>query len=146
MKNLLQGDSNLDSPNTLGLKMNACIHWTNSINADNSSLKEVYIPSLWWLTVFKDDIQKGNRVLCRWKKDFRLKSDETQQHLIHETWLVKIHSAKAHVFFFFNLMIPRKQWARKACAHVYNIPNRWLFRFTCRNKSFSDRSQTSSSQ
>ena len=20
-------------------------------------------------------------------------------------------------------MIPRKQWARKACAHVYNIPN-----------------------
>ena len=54
-KNLLQGDSNLDSPNTLGLKMNACIHWTNSISADNSSLKEVYIPSLWWLTVFKDD-------------------------------------------------------------------------------------------
>ena len=47
MKNLLQGDSNLDSPNTLGLKMNACIHWTNSISADNSSLKEVYIPSLW---------------------------------------------------------------------------------------------------
>ena len=54
-KNLLQGDSNLDSPNTLGLKMKACIHWTNSISADNSSLKEVYIPSLWWLTVFKDD-------------------------------------------------------------------------------------------
>ena len=30
-------------------------------------------------------IQKGNRVLGRRKKDFRLKSDETQQHFIHET-------------------------------------------------------------
>ena len=39
-------------------------------------------------------IQKGNRVLGRCKKDFRLKFDETQQHLIHETWSVKIHSAK----------------------------------------------------
>ena len=26
-----------------------------SVSADNSSFKGVYIPSLWWLTVFKDD-------------------------------------------------------------------------------------------
>ena len=32
--------------NRLGPKMNACIHWTNSISADNSSVKEVYIASL----------------------------------------------------------------------------------------------------
>ena len=30
----------------LELKVNASIHWTTSVNADNSSLKEVYIPSL----------------------------------------------------------------------------------------------------
>ena len=47
MKNLLQGDSNPDPPNTLGLKLNASIHWTTLVSADNSSLKEVYIPSPW---------------------------------------------------------------------------------------------------
>ena len=31
----------------LELKVNASIHWTTSVNTDNSSLKEVYIPSLW---------------------------------------------------------------------------------------------------
>ena len=31
------------------------IHWTTSISAIRRCLKEVYIPSLWWLTVFKDD-------------------------------------------------------------------------------------------
>ena len=46
-KNWLQGDSNLDPPNTLELKMNASIHWTTSVNVDNSRLKGVYIPSLW---------------------------------------------------------------------------------------------------
>ena len=30
-KNLLQGDSNLDPPNTLELKMNASIHWNTSV-------------------------------------------------------------------------------------------------------------------
>ena len=50
-KNLLQRDS----PNQLELKVNTSIHWTTSLSVDNSSLKEVYIPSLWWLTVFKDD-------------------------------------------------------------------------------------------
>ena len=34
-KNLLQGDSNLDPPNTLELKVNASIHWTTSVRADN---------------------------------------------------------------------------------------------------------------
>ena len=34
-KNLLQGDSNLDLPNTLELKVNASIHWTTSVRADN---------------------------------------------------------------------------------------------------------------
>ena len=34
-KNLLQGDSNPDRPNTLELKMNASIHWTSSVDADN---------------------------------------------------------------------------------------------------------------
>ena len=46
-KNLLQVDSNPDPPNTLGLKLNASIHWTTLVNADNSCLKEVYIPSPW---------------------------------------------------------------------------------------------------
>ena len=34
-KNLLQGDSNLDPPNALELKVNASIHWTTSVMADN---------------------------------------------------------------------------------------------------------------
>ena len=34
-KNLLQGDSNLDPPNTLERKVNASIHWTTSVRADN---------------------------------------------------------------------------------------------------------------
>ena len=42
--------------NQLELKVNSSIHWTTLVNADNASLKEVYIPSLWWLTVFKDDV------------------------------------------------------------------------------------------
>ena len=44
-KNLLQGDSNPDPQ--LELTVNASIHWPTSVNADNSSLKKVYIPSLW---------------------------------------------------------------------------------------------------
>ena len=46
-KNFLQGDSNPDDQNQSELKVNASIHWTTSVNADSSSLKEVYIPSLW---------------------------------------------------------------------------------------------------
>ena len=46
-KNLLQGDSNPDPLKTLGLKLNASIHWTTFLSADNSCLKEVYIPSPW---------------------------------------------------------------------------------------------------
>ena len=42
--------------NQLELKVNSSIHWTTLVNADNASLKEVYIPSLWWLTVLKDDV------------------------------------------------------------------------------------------
>ena len=53
-KNLLQGDQNPVPPNTLELKMDGSIHWTTSVNADKACLKEVYIPPLWWLTVFKD--------------------------------------------------------------------------------------------
>ena len=34
---------------------NASIYWTTSVNADISSLNEVYIPYQLWLTVFKDD-------------------------------------------------------------------------------------------
>ena len=52
---MLQGDSNPDPQNQLELKVSASIHCTPLVNADNLSLKEVYIPSLWWLTVFKDD-------------------------------------------------------------------------------------------
>ena len=37
---MLQGDSNTDPQNQLELKVNA---WTTSMNADNSSLKEVHI-------------------------------------------------------------------------------------------------------
>ena len=55
MKNLLQGNSNPDPQNQLELKVNIPIHWKTWVNADNSSLKDVYIHSLWWLTVFKDD-------------------------------------------------------------------------------------------
>ena len=46
-KNLLQGDSNPNPPNTLGLKLNASIHWNTFLCADNSCLKAVYIPSPW---------------------------------------------------------------------------------------------------
>ena len=46
-KNLLQGDSNPDSPSILGLKLNGSIQWTTLVSADNSCLKEVYIPSPW---------------------------------------------------------------------------------------------------
>ena len=42
-----KGDSNPDPPNTLGLKLNASIHWTTLVSADNSCLKEVYFPSPW---------------------------------------------------------------------------------------------------
>ena len=46
---MLEGDSNPNPQNQLELKVRASIHWTTS------SLKAVYIPSLWRLTVFKDD-------------------------------------------------------------------------------------------
>ena len=42
-KNLLQGDSNPDPPNKLELNVSASVHWTTSVNTDNSSLKDVYI-------------------------------------------------------------------------------------------------------
>ena len=61
-KNLLQGDQNPVPPNTLELKMDGSIHWTTSVNADKACLKEVYIPPLWWLTVFKDVFFFGFRV------------------------------------------------------------------------------------
>ena len=44
-KNLLQGDLNPYPQNQLELKVNAFLHWNTSVNADNSSLKEVFIPS-----------------------------------------------------------------------------------------------------
>ena len=49
MKNLLQGNSNPDPQNQLELKVNVPIHWMTWLNAhaDNSSLKDVYIHSLW---------------------------------------------------------------------------------------------------
>ena len=47
MKNLLQGNSNQDPQNQLELKVNVPIHWMTWVNADNSSLKDVYIHSLW---------------------------------------------------------------------------------------------------
>ena len=46
-KNLFQGHSKSDPHNQLELKAITSIHWTTSVNADNSSLKEIYIPSLW---------------------------------------------------------------------------------------------------
>ena len=46
-KNLLQGDSNPDPSNTLGLKLNTSIHWNTFLSADNSCLKDVHIPSPW---------------------------------------------------------------------------------------------------
>ena len=55
-QHFLQGDSNPNPQNQLELKVNSSIHWTTLVNAGNASLKEVYIPSLWWLTVFKDDV------------------------------------------------------------------------------------------
>ena len=44
---LLQRDSNPDPQNQLEPKVSASIHCTTLVNADNLSLKEVYIPSLW---------------------------------------------------------------------------------------------------
>ena len=44
---LLQEDSNPDPQNQLELKVSASFHCTTLVNADNLSLKEVYIPSLW---------------------------------------------------------------------------------------------------
>ena len=41
-KNLLQKNSNPDPQNQLELKVNASIHWTTSVNADNV----LYAPSL----------------------------------------------------------------------------------------------------
>ena len=52
---LLQGDSSPDPQNPLELRVYASIHWSTSVNTDNSGLKEVYIPPLWWLKVSKDD-------------------------------------------------------------------------------------------
>ena len=46
-KNVLQGNTNPDPPNTLELKTNASIHWITSESAKTKRLKEVYIPSLW---------------------------------------------------------------------------------------------------
>ena len=54
-KNWLQGNSNSDPLSQLQVKVHAFVHWTISVNAYSSRLKEVYIPSLWLLTVFKDD-------------------------------------------------------------------------------------------
>ena len=34
-KNLLEGDSNQDPQNQLQLKVNASIHWTTPVNANN---------------------------------------------------------------------------------------------------------------
>ena len=36
-------------------KFHASVHWTTWGDSDSATLKEVYIPSLWSLTVFKDD-------------------------------------------------------------------------------------------
>ena len=55
-KNLLQGNSKQDPPNQIEFKVTAFIHCTTSLNADNSRLKKEYIPSVWWLAVFKDDV------------------------------------------------------------------------------------------
>ena len=55
MKNLLQGASNPDPQNQWELKVTASIHWTTSVKNNYASLKEVYIPPLWELIVFKDD-------------------------------------------------------------------------------------------
>ena len=54
-KHLLHGDSNPNPPNQLELKTNVTIHCTTSVRAARSQLKEVYNPSPWWLTVFRDD-------------------------------------------------------------------------------------------
>ena len=51
----LQGDTNLDPLNQSEVKVHASVHRTTWVNAYSSSLKEEYIPCLWWLTVFKDD-------------------------------------------------------------------------------------------
>ena len=52
-KHLLHGDSNPNLPNQLDA--NVSIHCTTSVRAASAQLKKVYIPSLWWLTVFRDD-------------------------------------------------------------------------------------------
>ena len=51
---MLEEDSNPDPQNQLELRVNAS---TTSVNSVNSSLKKVYIPSLCWLEVFKDDFR-----------------------------------------------------------------------------------------
>ena len=51
-KNLLQEDSNPDPPNKLELNVSASIHWTTSVNADNSSLKDVYIFVMYFFFFF----------------------------------------------------------------------------------------------
>ena len=53
-RNLLEKDSNPDPQNQLELRVDAS---TNSVNAVNSSLRQVYIPSLCWLAVFQDDFR-----------------------------------------------------------------------------------------
>ena len=53
----------IDAQNQLELKVNASIYWTTSVNGDTSGLKEVYIPSLWWL------IYLGKQT-AKLKKDF----------------------------------------------------------------------------
>ena len=60
------------------------------------------------LGALKESLQKGNRVLGRCKKDLRLKSDETQQHLIHENMMSKSTFSKSTIGLF-NSMIPQKQ-------------------------------------
>ena len=52
---MLQRDSNPDPLNQLELTLHTSVHWTTWEDNDNQTVKEVYIPSLWSLTVFKDD-------------------------------------------------------------------------------------------
>ena len=46
-KHLLRGDPNADPQNQLEPNVNASIHWTTFVNANNWSLNEVHIPFLW---------------------------------------------------------------------------------------------------
>ena len=55
IKNAATTEQMIDAQNQLELKVNASIYWTTSVNGDTSGLKEVYMPSLLWLTLFKDD-------------------------------------------------------------------------------------------